>query len=216
MFSATGNNSLQIENDEYKNIYDQIVKFDFNSILNALRSDINMNLGLGLLNQNDFDSLLIEYKRFITLKIISSDYNEPIMLTPCKTVDEIWRSHLLHPLHYLRFCRGQAEGELINYDHTPERNETLGTIVKKKKLTAFLYRAVFGEPRVNNIWWFQKSKICLSVASGILDSIVVKDRPTCHPGPCDGSCPFDFDCPVRKQSVSPFRQEKIDHDAVPY
>ncbi len=75
--------------------------------------------------------LIIDYLRFIYLKVITQDVNGTI-ISPTIEIDEIWHTHLLHNKNYLDMC---LSINFIVY-HYPERADDTQE-VKNKRIDNF-------------------------------------------------------------------------------
>jgi len=93
--------------------------------------------------------LLIEYKKFLALKVISGDTSDPMFLSPSALVDQAWHAHLLHTAQYRAACA--ALGATIDHSPTGAQDQDL---VREKRLglTKAFYTTVFKHIPPSQFW----------------------------------------------------------------
>ena len=91
--------------------------------------------------------LLLEYKRFLALKVGAGDL-DATLLSPPAEVDEVWHAHILDTKHYRTTCELLGHGFI---DHNPKGGED--TAARDTRRTACLaaYKKAFGAA-VPDIW----------------------------------------------------------------
>ena len=97
----------------------------------------------------DIPDLLIEYKKFMALKIISNSASNPKHLSPSPLVDKVWHIHLLHTVEYRAACI--ALGATIEHSLTGALDDDR---VKDERLqmTLGLYVRVFKKMPPSQFW----------------------------------------------------------------
>jgi len=93
--------------------------------------------------------LLIEYKRFLALKVISEDTSDPMFLSPSALVDQAWHAHLLHTAQYRAAC--SALGATIDHSPTGAQDQDL-VRGKRLGLTKAFYMTVFQQIPPSQFW----------------------------------------------------------------
>ena len=103
----------------------------------------------GKLPSVNIPQLLIEYKKFLSLKVISEDTSDPQFLSPSSLVDQAWQVHLLHTAQYRAACL--ALGATI--DHSPVGAQDQDLVREKKLgLTKAFYTTVFQQIPPSQFW----------------------------------------------------------------
>jgi len=93
--------------------------------------------------------LLLEYKKFLSLKVISKDTSDPMFLSPSALVDKVWHVHLLHTAQYRADC--SALGATI--DHSPAGALDRDLVREKRlELTKAFYMTVFQQIPPGQYW----------------------------------------------------------------
>jgi len=84
--------------------------------------------------------LLLEYKKFLALKVISEDTSVPMFLSPSALIDQAWHVHLLHTAQYRDACSVLG----ANIDHSPAGAQDQHLVREKRLgLTKAFYMTVF-------------------------------------------------------------------------
>jgi len=84
--------------------------------------------------------LLLEYKKFLALKVISEDTSVPMFLSPSALIDQAWHVHLLHTAQYRDACSALG----ANIDHSPAGAQDQHLVREKRLvLTKAFYMTVF-------------------------------------------------------------------------
>ena len=94
-------------------------------------------------NEEYFDKILLEYLRFMQLKILLP-YNS---FHPCLDVSKVWHAHILCTRQYHNFCARFNGGTYIHHIpglHSDNQSKYLHTLAA--------YRKQYGEPAPTSIW----------------------------------------------------------------
>ena len=86
----------------------------------------------------DIDQCAEWYCEFMTLKIMSGDYDaEKAQLSPGGIVDEFWHSHILDTMGYAKFFKdvNPPSGEMVHHDALKSQDAD-GAIAKRNDKTA--------------------------------------------------------------------------------
>jgi hypothetical protein len=65
---------------------------------------------------DDAESLIVEYLRFMAIKIREEKDAEDKRAAPPKMIDEMWHAHILSTKEYFAFCARHNDGEYIHHD----------------------------------------------------------------------------------------------------
>jgi len=96
--------------------------------------------------------LLIEYKKFLALKVISGDTSDPMFLSPSALVDQAWHVHLLHTAQYRAACAALS----ATIDHSPTGAQDPDLVRGKRlALTKAFYMTVFQQIPPRQFWELQ-------------------------------------------------------------
>jgi len=93
--------------------------------------------------------LLEEYKRFLAIKTISGDTEEPLSLSPSALVDLVWHEHILHSRQYRLACT--KLGVILDHDPCGAR-DSANAIEKRLNMTKAFYRLIFKEDAPDKYW----------------------------------------------------------------
>ena len=124
----------------------RILQFD----LRKLRNRINLK---GIIPTDRVDVIINEYKKFMVLKNISSDWDAE-MLSPAPAIDMAWHEHILDTANYREFC--EIFPQPVN--HNPEGVFDVDEKFDRYRKTLGLYYQYFGYfyPRTHkdSIWLY--------------------------------------------------------------
>ena len=79
--------------------------------------------------KDEVDSLLVEYKRYLCLKVIFFDTSWPMNLPPSEIIDQVWRTHAQLPEDYARCCQQLGVDEI---KIGPKVKQTSGQAQRKR------------------------------------------------------------------------------------
>jgi len=117
----------------------------------------------------NLNELVKEYKRFLALKVIFEDFEEPFTLSPSALVDLVWHLHISYTKQYRLSC--SLLGATI--DHNPDAaNDPDKVREKRLKMTKALYTNTFAQKAPEQFWKLTED----------FESFVVKSEPK------DNSC----------------------------
>jgi hypothetical protein len=94
------------------------------------------------------ESSIVEYKRFLHLKIIDGDWNA-IKLSPSPTIDTVWHLHVLDTKHYASECL-EICGHVIHHD--PDGGHDSAAQEIRYQRTLDLYKRTFLQDPPPNFW----------------------------------------------------------------
>ena len=109
-------------------------------------------------NGGKADNLLEAYAEFMTLKIMTADYQAE-KISPSLLIDQVWHLHILDVVNYVTFCRKHT-GRLI--EHDPLKAFDGEYKDKRIQRTYLAYEALFGHmpPLYSDAWEFGTFKYC--------------------------------------------------------
>eukprot|EP01083_Nonionella_stella_P034549 94569_1 len=99
------------------------------------------------LNREDAESILLEYAKFLVIKLDLRDYDHKLV-SPSAAVDQVWHLHLLYCSRYINFCHKYSNGNQI-IDHSPDKD---GEQAARLKNTLTEYKKLFGTTPPPPIW----------------------------------------------------------------
>ena len=112
----------------------------------------------------NLNELVKEYKRFLALKVIFEDFEEPFTLSPSALVDLVWHLHISYTKKYRLSC--SLLGTTI--DHNPDTaNDPVMVREKRLKMTKALYTNAFAQKAPEQFWKLTED----------FESFVVKSEP---------------------------------------
>jgi len=92
-----------------------------------------------------FDDLLVEYCRFMEIKLSEKNATEPY--APSYLLDMFWHAHILSTREYFAFCERHNGGEYVHHDPTMKRGQ------ERYEAAIEAYKELFGNrPSDFNIW----------------------------------------------------------------
>ena len=93
--------------------------------------------------------LLVEYKKFLAIKVISKDTPDPSNLSPSALIDEAWHSHILYTAKYRAACTALG----VTIDHSPAGAEDEESVRENRLLlTTSNYKVLFNQAAPSQFW----------------------------------------------------------------
>ena len=123
----------------------------------------------------DIPQLLLEYKKFLAIKVIAEDTSAPLLLSPSILIDQVWHAHLLDTAKYRAACSELG----VTIDHNPAGAEDMVLVRDKRlKMTRAFYKTVFCEAPSEQFWGHQQEYLLVQ-GGGVEGKETMKEMKFC-------------------------------------